>query len=173
MKILIRPEQADDVEQIYQVNKLAFAQEDESKLVDKLRQASSFIPSLSLVATMDEKVVGYILFTKISIISPTGTRHEMLTLAPMAVHPKVQRKGIGGQLIKQGLAEAVKLGYQSVIVTGHEQYYPRFGFRPAEQWNIKAPFEVPPTVFMAIELVPDGLANVSGTVQYPTEFEVA
>jgi putative acetyltransferase len=171
VKITIRPEQAADVEAIYQVNQLAFGQEAESKLVNLLRQSSSFIPSLSLVALLDEQVVGHLLLTQIAIVSPTGTRHPTLALAPMAVHPKVQRKGIGGQLIQQGLADAARLGYHSVIVVGHEHYYPRFGFRAAEQWQIKAPFDVPASVFMAIELVPHGLANASGTVEYPPAFE--
>jgi predicted N-acetyltransferase YhbS len=63
------------------------------------------------------------------------------------------------------------LGYQSVIVLGHEDYYPKFGFEPAEKWNIKAPFDVPSNVFMAIELVKGSLENISGTVIYPKEFE--
>jgi putative acetyltransferase len=171
MHILIRPEQTEDIAQIDQVNKLAFGGDFESRLVDKLRQGSSFIPALSLVALLNEQVVGHILFSKICIVRPAGTRVETLALAPVAVHPRVQRKGIGGQLIRQGLAEARKLGFRSVIVLGHEHYYPRFGFRPAGHWHIEAPFAVPPAAFMAIELVPDGLADVSGVVEYPPAFE--
>jgi putative acetyltransferase len=170
LRLVIRPEQARDIEQIYQVNELAFAAEFESKLIEKLRQSSSFMPSLSLVAILDEQVAGHILFSKISIVSSAGTRVETLALAPIAVHPQMQRKGIGGQLIQQGLAEAQNLGFRSVIVLGHEHYYPKFGFRPAEQWQIEAPFEVPPAAFMAMELVPNGLANVSGIVEYPEAF---
>ena len=89
----------------------------------------------------------------------------------MAVRPEFQKSGIGGQLIQQGLKVAEELGFKSVIVLGHEHYYPKFGFEPADKWNIKAPFDVPSNVFMAIELVKDGLKNISGTVIYPKEFE--
>lgn len=170
MHIVIRPEQAEDIAQIDQVNRLAFGGEFESRLVTKLRQGSSFIPALSLVALLNGQVVGHILFSTICIVRPAGTREETLALAPVAVHPQVQRQGIGGQLIRQGLAGAQKLGFRSVIVLGDEHYYPRFGFRPAKQWQIEAPFEVPPAAFMAIELVPDGLAGVSGVVEYPPAF---
>ncbi len=173
MDVVIRPEQAEDIAHIYQVNRLAFAGEFESRLVEKLRQGSSFIPALSLVALLNGQVVGHILFTRICIVRPAGTRVETLALAPVAVHPRVQRKGIGGQLIRQGLAEARRLGFRSVIVLGHEHYYPRFGFRPAGQWHIEAPFAVPPAAFMAIELVPGGLAHVSGIVEYPEAFTEA
>jgi putative acetyltransferase len=91
----------------------------------------------------------------------------------MAVSPGFQNKGIGGQLINKGLDNARELGYRSVIVVGHENYYPKFGFVPAQKWNIKAPFDVPANVFMGIELVEDGLKNVEGTVVYPKEFEAA
>jgi predicted N-acetyltransferase YhbS len=170
MDIVIRPEQAEDAAQIYQVNKLAFKGEFESRLVEKLRRGSDFIPSLSLVALLNGQVVGHILFSKICIVGRAGTREETLALAPVAVLPQVQRKGIGGRLIRKGLAEAQRLGFRSVVVVGHEHYYPRFGFRPAEQWHIEAPFEVPAPAFMAIELVPDGLTHVSGIVEYPQAF---
>jgi predicted N-acetyltransferase YhbS len=72
----------------------------------------------------------------------------------------MQKRGIGGQLIKIGLAKARVLGYKSVIVVGHEHYYPRFGFMPASKWNIRAPFDVPANVFMGLELIADGFKEV-------------
>jgi predicted N-acetyltransferase YhbS len=90
----------------------------------------------------------------------------------MAVVPEFQRQGIGGELIKHGLDKAKELKYKSVIVLGHEPYYPKFGFAPASKWNIKSPYDVPENVFMAIELVKDGLKDVSGTVRYPKEFDM-
>ena len=89
----------------------------------------------------------------------------------MAVLPEYQNQGIGGQLIKYGLERAKELKFKSVIVLGHEHYYPKFGFVPAEKWNIKPPFEVQKNVFMAIALEEKGLNGVSGTVRYPKEFE--
>jgi putative acetyltransferase len=171
MAMLIRPEEQEDIVQIHEVNLLAFGQENEAKLVDLLRESNAFIPGLSLVAVIDNEIVGHILFSKITIVSETSIQEAGLALAPMAVRPDRQKQGIGSRLVKAGLNKARELGYKSVIVLGHEQYYPRFGFIPAVKWNIKAPFDVPENVFMAIELVPDSLANVSGTVRYPDEFE--
>lgn len=171
MQVVIREETPADVPVVYELNKAAFDQELEAHLVDLLRHSEAFIPGLSLVATLDDQVVGHILFTRIRIKDPQGNEFESLALAPMAVAPKLQNKGIGGQLINSGLAKARTLGYTSVIVLGHEHYYPRFGFAPANRWNILPPFEVPENVFMAIELVEGGLKGVSGTVEYPKEFD--
>ncbi|MBD0350138.1 MAG: N-acetyltransferase [Flavisolibacter sp.] len=171
MKVVIREETAADYSAVYDLNKAAFEQDTEAKLVELLRDSNAFIPHLSLVATIDDKVVGHILFTKIKIRDDKGNEYDSLALAPMAVKPELQKQGIGGQLIRYGLAKARELGHTSVIVVGHEHYYPKFGFVPAGKWNIKAPFEVPANVFMAVELVEDGLKDISGTVEYPQEFE--
>jgi len=171
MDILIRSEKTADFPAIQALNKVAFGQENEARLVNLLRQSDTFIPALSLVAMMDDIIVGHILFTKIKIKDEQENVFESLALAPMAVQPALQKQGIGEQLIRYGLKKAKALGYQSVIVLGHEHYYPKFGFVPAEKWQIKAPFDVPSNVFMALELVKDGLKGISGTVEYPKEFE--
>jgi predicted N-acetyltransferase YhbS len=170
MEIKIRKETSDDYSAVYALNKEAFEEEGEAKLVDKLRQGKAFIPELSLVATFVNLVVGHILFTKIKIIGDNGVENESLALAPMAVMPKYQKSGIGRQLIRVGLDKARALNFKSVIVLGHENYYPKFGFEPASKWKITSPFEVPDNVFMALELEKGGLKNVSGLVQYPKEF---
>lgn len=171
-QIKLRQETKNDFSEVYEVNNLAFGQENEAKLVDALRNNSAaFVPELSIVATANGKIVGHILFTKIHIKDNKGNMNESLGLAPMAVRPEWQKSGIGGQLIREGFELARALGFKSVIVLGHEHYYPKFGFEPAAKWDIKAPFDVPPTVFMAIELTKDGLKDISGTVVYPKEFE--
>jgi putative acetyltransferase len=171
MKQIVRQETKADQRAVFEVNQQAFGREGEAKLVDALRKnAEVFIPELSLVAVSDEQVVGHILFTRLQI--QDGNKHrESLALAPMAVRPAFQGLGVGGQLIQKGLEVAKELGFRSVIVLGHEHYYPKFGFTPAERWGVKSPFEVPAEVFMAIELVPDGLKDSSGLVVYPREFE--
>lgn len=171
-KIILRQETKDDLKEVFELNHIAFGQENEAKLVEALRKSqTAFIPELSIVATDNNKIVGHILFTKIGIKDEEGKLNESLGLAPMAVRPEFQKSGIGGQLIRKGFEVAKELGFKSVIVLGHEHYYPKFGFQPADKWKIKAPFEVPANVFMAIELTPDGLKDVSGTVVYPKEFE--
>lgn len=170
MPLIIRQEQPKDYQAVYQINKQAFEQEAEVKLVDALRQSDAFVSELSLVAELDNRLVGHILLTKIKIVNG-DLAHESLVLAPMAVRADSQKEGIGGKLIREGLKRAAALGFGSVIVLGHEHYYPKFGFEPASNWGIKAPFDVPDEVFMAIELQPNALENVSGTVHYPKEFD--
>lgn len=172
MNVKIRQENKDDINAVFEVNTLAFKQNNEANLVDLLRQSNTFIPELSIVATLDNKIIGHILFTKIKIVNDDKNETESLALAPMAVIPAFQQKGIGGQLIKSGLEKAKELGYKSVIVLGHEHYYPKFGFEPTIKWNIKSPYDVPTTVFMALELVTNGLKNTNGIVKYPKEFEM-
>ncbi|HQU96486.1 MAG TPA: N-acetyltransferase [Saprospiraceae bacterium] len=171
-QITIRPETQDDHREVFEINHIAFGQDNESKLVDALRKnQTAFVPELSIVATDNKKIVGHILFTKIIIKDDNGNLNESLGLAPMAVRPELQKRGIGGQLIRKGLEVAKESGFKSVIVLGHEHYYPKFGFQPADKWNLKSPFDIPSNVFMAIELISDGLKNISGTVVYPKEFE--
>ena len=171
-QITIRQEKKDDFREVFELNHIAFGQENEARLVEALRNnQTAFVPELSIVATNNNKIVGHILFTKINIKDDKGNLNESLGLAPMAVRPEFQKSGIGGQLIRNGFEVAKGLGFKSVIVLGHEHYYPKFGFQPADKWKIKAPFDVPSNAFMAIELAPDGLKNISGTVVYPKEFE--
>lgn len=169
MNIIIRQELKEDLARIKEINDLAFEQEDESKLVDKLRQKDQFIPELSLVAEIDDTVAGHILFYPVKISSP-NQKHITLSLGPMSVLPQHQKKGIGGKLINEGLKSAKDFGYRSVIVVGHSEYYPKFGFTKASKWNIKVPFEVPDNAFMALEIVEGELRDKPGIIEYPAEF---
>jgi putative acetyltransferase len=172
MKMIIRQEHKGDFNEVFEVNKLAFGNDSEANLIDLLRQGNTFVPELSLIATMDNKIIGHILFTKIQIINGDKGETESLALAPMAVRPEFQRQGIGGQLINNGLDRARTLNFKSVIVLGHKHYYPKFGFEPTKKWNITSPFKISDNGnFMGIELVKDGLNGVSGLVKYPKEFE--
>lgn len=172
MKISIRPENKNDYSTISMVNDMAFGQETEGKLVEKLRKNKKFIKDLSLVACMGNEIVGHILFFPI-VIKNDKEDFNTLALAPMSVIPELQGLGIGGQLIKKGINKAKKLGHTSLIVLGHEDFYSRFGFKPAKEYNIIAPFEVPENSFQAMELVKDTLSKANGTVEYPKEFDEA
>jgi putative acetyltransferase len=172
MNVKIRHETTLDYQGITQVNDLAFGQPNESLLIQKLRMNPDFIDKLSLVAEINERIVGHILFFPIKVLGASKD-YGSLALAPMSVMPDFQNKGIGGQLIMKGLEVAKDLGFKSVIVVGHKDYYPRFGFAPAGKWSIKAPFDLPDEVFMAMELEKEGLKDVSGVVEYPNEFEEA
>jgi putative acetyltransferase len=165
----IRAERPEDRQAVFRVNHLAFAQENEARLVDALRASSAFIPELSLVALDGAEVVGHILFTRITVRE--GNRaHDALALAPMAVLPPFQKQGIGSALVRRGLEDARALGHRLVIVVGHPDYYPGFGFVPAQPLGIVAPFDVPSEAFLALELQPGALRGVRGLVEYPPEF---
>ncbi|SFA90966.1 MULTISPECIES: GNAT family N-acetyltransferase [unclassified Bacillus (in: firmicutes)] len=157
-------------EEVAKVNTLAFGKENEAALVNGIRNSKEFIPELSLVAVDEnDQVVGHILFSKIYITSH-GEKLESVALAPMAVLPTHQGKGIGSTLVQFGLRRCAELGYEHVIVLGHPNFYPKFGFERASKYGIMPPFPVPDEVFMAIELVPGGLSGFSGTVAYPGAF---
>jgi len=168
--VMIRAEQTDDIAAIQEINRLAFAQEEEALLVQRIRESPGFIPDLSLVAIKDEKVAGHILFSRIHIETPQGDV-EVLSLAPMAVRPEFQNSGIGSDLVREGLKRCRDLDHTIVVVIGHPEYYPRFGFVPARKKGLELNFPVPGEAFMVCELAPDALAGIKGTVKYPPEFE--
>ena len=163
--IVIRLEQPADAEQIRELNDQAFGTTTESRLVDALRGAPG---SVSLVATRDGHVIGHILFTEVTIEPPTTRR--VAGLGPMSVRPGYQRAGIGGHLVYAGLTECRRLGYQAVVVVGHPEYYPRFGFVPAHTMGLACEFSVPAPVFMVLELETSALAGTSGVVRYHPAF---
>lgn len=173
--ITIRKEESFDHNWVIELTEKAFetleiSDHNEGKLVDKLRKAPTFIEELSLVAELDGQVVGHILFTPI-IIDNGQQQFRSLVLAPVSVLPEFQKRGIGGQLIRAGHQKAIELGFQSVILIGHPEYYPRFGYKPASTWGIKTHYELPSDdVFMAVELIEGALSNVSGMVIFPPEF---
>ncbi|MFS0788162.1 N-acetyltransferase [Shouchella sp. 1P09AA] len=173
MTITIRQETELDYPITETVIEEAFKNEQQSDqqehvLVAKIRKSDAFIPQLSLVA-LDKEIVGHILLSHITIVNEENAV-DSLALAPVSVTPSYQSKGIGSQLIRTALQQAKDLGYESVIVLGHDAYYPKFGFKRASAFNIKAPFDVPDDAFMALELTPHALDHVTGIVQYSKPF---
>jgi predicted N-acetyltransferase YhbS len=173
--ITIRQETPGDYARVVELTAKAFetmpfSDGNEDKLVEKLRKAPTFIPELSLVAELDRQLVGHILFTPMRIRSDQET-FESLVLGPVSVLPEFQKQGIGGELIIAGHQKARELGFQSVILIGHQEYYPRFGYKPASTWRIKTQIPLPSDdVFMAVELTEAALSKVSGMVIFPPEF---
>lgn len=171
----IRQETPADYSRVFEITEKAFetleiSDHNEGQLVDKLRKAPTFVKELSLVAELNDQVVGHILFTPL-VIDNNQQQFKSLILAPVSVLPEFQKLGIGGQLIRVGHQKAIELGFQSAILLGHPEYYPRFGYKPASTWGIKTHFELPSDdVFMAVELVQGALSNVSGMVIFPPEF---
>lgn len=174
MNFIIRQEREEDYRDTEEVVRKAFENEtysdqSEHTLVAKLRKSEVFVPDLSLVAVYEDKIIGHILLSKI-LIDTEDKKVEFLALAPISVLPEYQNKGVGRKLIQQALTIAEKLDFESVIVMGHEAYYPKFGFKKASHWGIQAPFEIPDELLMAIELKDNGLDHVSGVIQYSNAF---
>jgi putative acetyltransferase len=165
----IRRERRSDVSDIRRVNESAFNGPAEACLVELLRDANKAI--VSLVATLDDKVVGHIMFSPITIES-NPKRAGGLGLAPLAVLPKHQGRGIGTNLVTRGVQECKKEGYDILVVLGAERFYTRFGFRRASIYNLKNEYNADEN-FMALELKVDALRSVSGLVKYESEFKEA
>ncbi|MCH4824391.1 N-acetyltransferase [Gramella lutea] len=176
MQVTIRKEQQKDHQEVFDLIKKAFETEKysdhmEHYLVERLRKSASFVPELSLVAEIRNKIVGQILLTRVKIKNREQEFHS-LALAPVSVLPEFQGKGIGSKLIEYAHQKARDIGFSSVLVLGHEKYYPQFGYEQAEKYGINFPFEVPKENCMCIELINNGLKGISGTVEYPKEFHL-
>ena len=165
--IVVREEQPQDIPAVREVNLQAFGQTQEADLVDTLRQNCN--DSLSLVAVMQNQVVGHILFSPAAIGSEGGTVRGM-ALAPMAVLPQHQRQGIGSELARAGITRLEGSECPFVIVLGHAGYYPRFGFEPASRHGIRSEWEVPDDAFMILVLNPAQMQGVSGVAKFRPEF---
>ncbi len=166
----IRQEEPEDIDAIFEVNAQAFGQDGEARLVNALRDDGDYDPELSLIAVSGERVIGHILFPPVSIVSETEET-AALAIATLAVHQDFQCRGIGLALMEEGLKECQRLGYRIVIVVGHPGYYPRFGFTPARDAGITAPFPCPDNAFMALPLARGALDGIHGMVRYPHAFE--
>ena len=137
--------------------------------MDAVRASDGFVPELSLVAEEHGEVVGHALFSHVGL---DGQSRRLLELAPMSVRPDRQRAGIGSSLVRAGLAAADARGEPVVLVLGHPEYYPRFGFRPASQLGIAAPdARIPDAAFMALPLSSYDPA-IRGRVVFPPAFAV-
>ena len=175
-KLEILPEVREDYAAIAEVNNLAFGRENEAKLIAKIRKSTMstatlcdrYIAELSLVAKLDNKVVGHIMFSYIDLVNKETIK--VLALAPVAVLPKYQNKGIGSLLIKTGLEIAESIQTPMIIVLGEPKFYNRFGFKPAINYGIQSPFDVPNEYFMVKHLNSES-EKLSGIISYPSAFQ--
>ncbi|MEG4857370.1 N-acetyltransferase [Microcoleus sp. K1-B6] len=165
----IRTEKPEDVEAVRNINVAAFGRENEANLVDRLRGIAS---TFSFVAVQSDRIVGHIFFSPVVVEGKCSRNLSILGLAPVAVLPNYQRQGIGTLLIREGLKECARSGFQAVVVLGHPDFYPRFGFIPASRKSLKCEYDVPDEAFMVLELESGALQDCSGTVKYRSEFSL-
>lgn len=167
----LRPERETDAAELRALHDLAFGQPQEARLVDALRAGGG--ERVSLVAEGDGRVVGHVLFTAVQVESAAGRRFEGMGLAPLAVLPEHQRTGVGSALVRAGLERLRARGTPFVVVLGHADYYPRFGFEPAGAHGLTCRWPVPEGVFQVLELRAGALEGVRGCVHYRPEFDAA
>ncbi len=169
--MLIRTEDPSDIPAIHHLNRLAFDCHTEARLVDQLRHSGCDF--LSLVAEDQGRIIGHILFTPVTV-DYDGHQVTGMGLAPMAVAAERQRQGIGSALVEHGLGLLRERGCPFVIVLGHPDYYPRFGFDPASSHHLACQWEgVPGAAFMVLILDPESMRGVSGVARYREEFDAA
>ena len=167
---IIRDESPTDIAEIREVHLGAFESAFEADLVDALRASET--PTVSLVAVVDDRGVGHLLFSPVTVeINPGGI--SVWGLGPLAVLPELQRRGIGGDLIRHGLESIAEHGAEALVVLGHADYYPRFGFRPASERGLRYRSQELDAYFMARELRPGALDGVEGRVEYAPEIDQA
>lgn len=165
--MLIRNETKDDYVTVEEVLTMAFEGDGEARLVDALREEAS--PIISLVAENDEDaVIGHIMFSPVTIEGSADAK--LMGLAPVSVTPEEQGKGYGAALIKAGLQQCRKMGVDGVVLLGHADYYPRFGFKTSTDFGITCEYDVPAENFMTCELKPAALQEISGTIKYHPVF---
>ena len=174
MQLTIRQEQPTDYATVFQIIEKAFktmkySSGTEQFIVEKLRKSDAFIPELSLVAEHDNQLVGYIILTKIQIDNGAQL-FDALSLGPVAVLPELHGQSIGSQLIKMAHKVAKALGHKRIILLGHKDYYPRFGYEMTSKYGIQLPFDSAPENCMVLGLSPTSLDGVSGKVIYSKPF---
>ena len=155
---------------------------DEHFLIHKLRQSTTFIPELTLVATIpitldlgsaaEEEVVGQITYTRSSVLDEKGTIHETVTFGPIAVSPSHQKLGIGGKLIARSVEIATSMGFAAIIIYGHPFYYSKFGFANGQTFGITSPNGSFPKALQVLELYPGALHNVRGVFHESPDFDI-
>lgn len=166
--MMIRTEQAQDYKGVYQLQYEAFGnRNDEASIVERIRISTSFVPELSLVAEQKGEIVGHIILSKATIVNEL-TEQEALVLGPIAVQPALQKQGIGGMLIREAVKRCVDLRYGLILLIGHPEYYPKFGFKQARRYGLDLKqYNVPDEVFMVYESISGTLEKTEGELRYP------
>ncbi len=164
----IRQEKETDIQGIYELNCNAFETSEEAKIVNALRKSGQII--LSLVAIENEQIIGHVAFSPMAF-GEDRSNYNVVALAPMAVDPERQKSGIGTQLINTAKKILKEKGVVGILLIGHPDYYPRFGFKPVHSaFGFESEFDVPDNVFLGFELVEGKLGRINKKAYFRKEF---
>lgn len=169
MEISLRHEFATDYQSIKQIYYKSFGRDDEARAIEGLRTYMRYIAEFSLIAEMENRIVGHCLFFPVRIVR-NHIKFASLALAPICVHPEYYGENIETRLLEAGISIAEEIGCTSILAIGSWEFFSKFGFELAQKWNIKACFNVPEQYFLVKELKENGgLAGISGIAHYPEE----
>jgi putative acetyltransferase len=166
--IYIRPAQPQDAPGIRRLLQAAFQADEEADLVEALRQAKH--AALELVVEDAGQIIGQVLFSPISVQGAPIDKAGAVALAPMAIQPGFQRRGIGTTLLRDALHNLTQQGKSYVVVLGDPEYYARFGFYPAGEHGLSCEFRAPPGAFQILALQPS-FRFPSGVVRFSPAFD--
>lgn len=179
MNITIRLETPADYRAVEELTREAFwgcmdhpTCDGEHLLVHKLRSSPAFVPELDFVAETEGQLVGSVVYSRSKVVAGDGRETKVLTFGPLSVLPAYKRMGIGSALLHHSIDRAKELGYRAVIIYGHPDYYPRFGFRRAGEYGITNPQGASFDALMALELYDRALDGISGKFYEDKVFEV-
>ncbi len=173
-ELIIRSEKVSDNDEIRKVIIEAFKGEEisdntEHLIVERTRKTENYLPELTLVAVFKSKIIGHLMISKIKVLRDSEY-FDFLALAPVSVLPKYQKKGVGSALIKEAHKRAQDSDFPGIILLGHENYYPRFGYQILDKYDIKMPFDVPLINQMIFPIQEKRLKKINGKVEYPPVF---
>lgn len=177
MNLLLRQEKPADFRATEELTREAFWNLNtpacvEHYLTHILRDSKSFVPELDLLALKGDQLVGNIIYTKAIIKKDDGSTQEVLSFGPLAVLPAYQHQGIGTALIERTKELATQMGYTAILIFGNSEYYQRFGFKAAENYRIGTEWNTYADALLALELVPNALANAAGVFIEDPAFNV-
>lgn len=177
MHISIRPEEENDYRSVEYMTREAFWDVykpgcDEHLIIHKIRKVTAFVKELDFIALDEDRIVGNIIYSKAKVINKDNKEFEVLCMGPLGVLPSYQKQGIGSLLMKYSIEKARQLGYKAIIIFGNPNYYHRFGFINAKEYNIQTSSGENLEVFMALELCEGGLKGISGKYYKDEVFKI-
>jgi putative acetyltransferase len=170
MQLNLRPELDTDYQPIESLLDSAFGGQYESQLVNRIRNTPEYINDLTLVAVAGEQIVGFIMLSYVTLVS-AHTESQVLSLAPVAIMPTYQKRGIGGRLIQESIRIAEHRGDPLIVLLGHADYYPRFGFERASLHNIYPPVDWPDQTYM-VRTLSKFTADLEGKIRYSPAWKI-